>query len=271
MLFDFHMSDAEFDLYRKLIYDICGINFTYKKKQLLMTRLRKRMTALEMTSFRAYREHIINPKHEDEFALMINSISTNTTNFFREPEAFRFLNNRFYPKLAKQEKIRIWSAACSSGEEAYTLAMTCLEFFDQNKQIDIKILATDISTAVLQEAQMGIYSDEQIKPIVPHMLRKYFYKGYNRWKNCYLVKDEVKELIRFRHLNLNKSFPLQSSFDFIFCRNVMIYFDKPTRTDLVSRLSKQIVGGGYLMIGNAESLSGISSDLQYVQPSIYQK
>ncbi|PCI30738.1 MAG: hypothetical protein COB67_00890 [SAR324 cluster bacterium] len=268
---EMNMSDAEFGQYQQLIYDTCGINFTAPKKQLLISRLRKRMNVMKIPSFRAYREHVTNPMHKDEFTLMLNAVSTNKTDFFRESVHFDFLIKNVYPRMTGQRDIRIWSAACSSGEESYTLGMTLLEHFGNNRSKNIKILSTDISTKVLDEAERGIYSTAQISPVPQPLLRKYFLKGSNQWSDHYLVKDCLKELTYFRRLNLMEKFPLSVTFDFIFCRNVMIYFDKITRERLVANLAEQLTRGGYLFIGNAESLSGIKTTLKYVQPAVYQK
>ena len=202
---------------------------------------------------------------------MINAISTNKTDFFREKIHFDFLAENVFPKLESQRVIRCWSAASSTGEEPYTLAITLLEHFGIENFKDIKILATDISTKVLDDAEQGIYSTDVVSPIPALLLKKYFYKGYNNWAGRYLAKECLKDMVFFRRLNLMKKFPLTAKFDFILCRNVMIYFDKPTREDLVNRLAQQLAPGGHLIIGNSESLSGIRTDLKYVQPAIYQR
>ncbi|MDH3382399.1 MAG: hypothetical protein OEL54_06805, partial [Flavobacteriaceae bacterium] len=167
--------------------------------------------------------------------------------------------------------IRFWSAASSSGEEAYTWAITILENFGVKHHQDIKILATDISTKVLGEAESGVYSEDTVRPIPKSLLKKYFFKGHNEWDGFYLVKDELKQMVHFKRLNLMEKFPLTVLFDVIFCRNVMIYFDKQTREHLVNRLTQQLNPGGFLIIGNAESLSGLKTNLNYVQPAIYQR
>lgn len=265
------MSEEEFRQYQRLIYDSVGINFTENKRQLLVSRLRKRLEAKGIGSYKDYRKYVQDPKNAEEFVQMINVISTNKTDFFREPQHFEFLKRNVYPKLAGKNKIRIWSAASSSGEEPYTLGITLLEALGSVRGKDIKILATDISTKVLGEAEQGVYSHEAVAPIPNPLLRKYFLKGHNRWEGYYSVRDELRHLISFRRLNLMEPFPLKGLFDFIFCRNVMIYFDKPTREDLVNRLGEQLAPGGYLFIGNAESLSGLRTKLQYVQPAVYQR
>lgn len=265
------MTDSEFDHFRTLIYDSCGINFTPIKKQLLITRLRKRMVALGIDSFSQYRKYVSKAENRDEFTQMLNAVSTNKTDFFRESVHFHFLGQRVYPQLLRKGTIRVWSAASSSGEEVYTLAMTLLNSLGNHLGKDIKILGTDISTKVLEEAERGIYTQEQIAPIPATLLQQYFLRGEGHWMGHYLVKDCLKEICYFRRLNLMEPFPLRALFDFIFCRNVMIYFDKATRESLVKRLSQQLQPGGYLFIGNAESLSGIQHDLKYVQPAVYQK
>jgi len=265
------MSDEEFYRYQRLIYDAVGINFTDNKKQLLVSRLRKRLDTQKIESFEEYRKFVTNPKNEAEFVQMLNVISTNKTDFFREPQHFEFLKQNVYPKLRSKQKIRIWSAASSSGEELYTLGITLMEALGDIKNKDVKILGTDISTKVLEEAEQGVYSGESVAPVEPPLLKKYFLKGQNDWAGHYLVRDELRRLISFRRLNLMEPFPLTVKFDFIFCRNVMIYFDKPTREELVNRLAQQLAPGAFLFIGNAESLSGLKTPLKYVQPAIYQK
>ncbi len=264
------MTANEFALYQKLIYDTCGINLTEGKKQLLVSRLKKRMDALHITSFKAYREFVTSPKNEHEFSLMLNAVSTNKTDFFREPVHFDFMNEHVYPKLAKQSQIRIWCAASSSGEEPFTIAMTLQEAMHGAKK-DVKILATDISTKVLGEAERAVYSADNTAPILPSLLKKYFLKGSGEWEGHFLVKDELKDLVHFKRLNLMEPFPLTIEFDVIFCRNVMIYFDKETREQLVGRMEKHLKIGGYLFIGNAESLSGLKHNYKYVQPAVYQR
>lgn len=266
------MEDAEFEKYRKLIYDTVGINLGLAKKQLLMTRLAKRMNELQLRSYDAYREHILRDASGQEMVLLLNAVSTNKTDFFRENNHFEFLNQHVYPQLKQQPSIRIWSAACSSGEEPYTIAMTLVEALGGsvgNK--DVKILATDISTKVLDEGEKGQYSSKILEPIAPQLRQKYFKRIPSQWDDLYEVSDQLKSLIRFRRLNLMEDFPLRAKFDFIMCRNVMIYFDKPTQERLVNRLAEYIEPGGYLFIGHSESLIGVKTDLKYVQSSIYRR
>lgn len=264
------MNDAEFMQFQKLIYNTCGINLSLNKKQLLVSRLRKRVEALNLKSFRAYREHVIAAGNEQEFSQMLNAVSTNKTDFYREPIHFDFLKQTVFPKIKNQSQIRIWCAASSSGEEPYTLAITLAEALGTTNK-DVKILATDISTKVLEEAEKAIYTEEVVQPIPKHILKKYFLKGHNEWDNQYLVKDELRKWVHFKRLNLTEPLPLSIEFDYIFCRNVMIYFDQKTRENLVCRMEPHLKRGGYLFIGNAESLSGLTHPYKYIQPSVYQR
>ncbi|MBF0398785.1 MAG: protein-glutamate O-methyltransferase CheR, partial [Desulfobacterales bacterium] len=198
MFYNDEMTDAEFGLYQRLIYDICGISLNLSKKQLLMSRLNKRMNNLGLASFKAYRDYVLGDKTGKELTLMIDAISTNKTDFFREPEHFEFLKHKVYPALSSQYRIRIWSAACSSGEEPYTLAITLLEYLNNISKKDVKILATDISTKVLDEAVAGLYSEERLRGIPAMFRQKYFLKGTNYWNGYYRAKEELSSLISFR-------------------------------------------------------------------------
>lgn len=271
MAHELEMTDAEFSIYQKWIYDVCGINLSLAKKQLLTSRLNKRMRVLKILTFRDYREFVQQDKSQQELIHMIDSISTNKTEFFREIDHYHFLEQQVYPELLQRHQVRIWSAGCSSGEEAYSIAMTILEHQSNVHHKDIKILATDISTRVLDSAEAGVYSSERIVGVPDALKRKYFLKGSNTWEGHFLVKDSLKNLIRFRRLNFMEKFPLSVQFDVIFCRNVMIYFDKPTQERLIEKFSNQLAPNGYLLIGHSESLSGIHTNLHYVQPTIYQK
>ncbi|MCP4756285.1 MAG: protein-glutamate O-methyltransferase CheR [Proteobacteria bacterium] len=268
---DFKMNEAEFGLYRRFIYDTCGINLGPGKKQLLITRLAKRMRALKITSFRVYREYVLDDASQQELTHMLDAVSTNKTEFFREGEHFEFLMKNVHPSLLQRHIVRIWSAGCSSGEEAYTLAMTVRETLGGLIGRDVKILATDISTKVLDDAELGIYIQDKMQEISPPLQKKYFLKGDKQWSGHYLVKNELKKMIRFRRLNLMEEFPLTVQFHVIFCRNVMIYFDKRTQARLIDKFERQLAPGGYLFIGHSESLSGIDTNLRYIKPTIYQK
>lgn len=266
------MDDSEFEDFRKLIHESIGISLSLQKKQLLMTRLYRRMYQLGINSYREYWAHVLNDETGSEMVLLLNAVSTNKTDFFRENDHFTFLKNEVYPQLQKQQTIRIWSCACSSGEEAYTIAMTLLDAFDGvSSGRDAKILATDISTRMLDQAEMGRYPVNQL-PLIPEVLRNRYCQILPETNGeMFQVSSQLKALIRFRRLNLIQEFPLRTQFDFIMCRNVMIYFDRDDQEKLIDRLSGYIKPGGYLFVGHSESLIGLQNSLKYVQSSIYQR
>jgi chemotaxis protein methyltransferase CheR len=266
------MDDSEFEDFRKLIHESIGISLSLQKKQLLMTRLYRRMHQLGINSYGEYWAHVLNDETGSEMVLLLNAVSTNKTDFFRENDHFTFLKNEVYPQLQKQQTIRIWSCACSSGEEAYTIAMTLLDAFDGVLGgRDAKILATDISTRMLDKAEQGQYSVNQL-PLIPEVLRNRYCQILPETNGeMFQVSNKLKALIRFRRLNLIQEYPLRTQFDFIMCRNVMIYFDRDNQEKLIERLSGYIKPGGYLFVGHSESLIGLQNSLKYVQSSIYQR
>jgi len=267
------ISDNNFRRFSKLIHESCGINLHDGKKELVRARLGKRMREIGCNSFNKY-FHIINDDPTgEELVKMLDAVSTNLTSFFREEKHFQFMKEKVFPsyKKNKSEKLRFWSAGCSSGEEPYSLAIWLRENLSDNNSTDIKIIATDISTKVLSMADRGVYPTKTIEKIPKYQLRKYFQCGVNSQKGFYRVKQEIKDLVEFRRQNLMASFNFGFRFDVIFCRNVMIYFNKESREVLIRRATDCLREGGYLMVGHAESLTAIEHRLKYVQPSVYQK
>ena len=278
---DYSISLKELD-YRslvKLIYDKSGINLGDHKQELLKTRLGKRLRALGLKSYGEYFKYAIDPSNLEELTLLINAISTNFTSFYRESQHYDFLLKTALGEIAKKKqalhsnRIRAWCAAASSGEEPYSLALTLLEYFKSSSEWDIKLLATDISSKVLAEAFRGIYSQEKVKAVSPFLLDRYFDKESGEKNITYHIKDEVKRLIVFRRLNLmDPVFPFQGQFDFIFCRNVMIYFDLSTQQMLVAKFLKYLVSGGYLFTGHSENLPLASrAQVEAIAPATYRK
>jgi len=270
------LTETDFIKISRLVYDQSGISLSDAKKELVKARLGKRIRTGNFQSFGEYYKHVINDQSGEEIILLLDSISTNFTHFFREKNHFEYLNNQFLPQITKrtgknQKKLRVWSAGCSSGEEPYTIAITLLESIPSSQGWDLKILATDISTKVLIDAQSGIYHKERIEVLSPDLIKKYFLRGENQWRNYVKVKPWVKSLVKFQRLNLMESFSFNESFDCIFCRNVMIYFDKKARETLVNRLYGSLEKEGVLFIGHSESLTGIEHPFQYVKPAIYKK
>ncbi|MEK6538364.1 MAG: protein-glutamate O-methyltransferase CheR [Nitrospirota bacterium] len=276
--FNLLITDEEFNLFRKLIYDKSGINLSPEKKSLIQTRLIKRLHLRNCETFYQYYRYINMDRTGEEMIAMLNAISTNLTKFFREEEHFNFLNNKVLPDLISnkrknvERKLRVWSAGCSSGEEAYTLGITVLRHIDTPLVWNIKILATDISTDILQMAAEGVYEVDKISNLPKELLNEYFVKDNAGYNNCYKVTPLLRDIITFRRLNLiDETYPFKGKFDFIFCRNVMIYFDKKTQEGIVNRFYNHLEDGGYLFIGHSESLNGVKSPFKYELPAVYRK
>ncbi len=266
------LKDSEFNMFREIVYRESGINLTDRKKALMQSRLMRR---LRETSMRDYNEYydFLNDNYDSEIVNFINCITTNKTDFFREPKQFEYLEEVILPDMraAGKEEIRIWSAGCSTGEEPYTIAVTLLDFF-RDRQVDIKILATDIDTAVLESAREGIYPEESLARVDPGMIRSYFDIGRGDKKGLYRVKNFVKDRIYFRRLNLQlEAYPMKRKFDIIFCRNVIIYFDKPTQYRLFERFHRHLGDDGHLFLGHSETTGGRSDLFSFRKNSIYRK
>ncbi|MFO8164085.1 MAG: protein-glutamate O-methyltransferase CheR [Desulfatiglandales bacterium] len=271
------LKDSDFQNFSRYVYDKCGINLHEGKKELVKARLGKILRQRNFSSFRKYYNHVVNDKSGGELLLLLDALSTNLTYFFRESQHFDFLKARALPEIVKEKvpsrnnTIRFWSAGCSSGEEAYSIAIAASEILNHNEKWQIKILATDLSTKVLAKAHTGIYEKRKIDIIPCELKRRYFQRGDNKWKGYVRVKEEVKKNITFQRLNLGEDFRFTVPFDVIFCRNVMIYFDDFTKNTLIEKLFRNLSHGGYLFIGHAESLTSIKHPFKYIQPSIYQK
>ncbi len=272
----YELRDIDFEKISRLVYEQCGINLHAGKKELVKARLSKRLREGKIKSFADYYRHVTTKEGMDELVTMLDSISTNLTSFFREQSHFRKLQE-IVPVMVGMSnggppvsKLKVWSAGCSTGEEPYSLAMTIKEITD-GRAIDLKILATDISTRVLKTAADGVYSRDKIKNIPPLLLRKYFQVGQNQWKGYYRVKRELRDTIQFRRFNLMETLSAEGLFDIIFCRNVMIYFDKETQGALIDRFYGCLKKGGYFFVGHSESLTGLRQQFQYIEPSVYRK
>lgn len=268
------ITDQEFSQIAALVYDNFGINLTDKKKALVRGRLNKLLREKGFKDFTEYLEAIKRDTSGLYLVELIDKISTNHTFFFRESDHFQFLMDQAFPellgRLGEGDEVRIWCAGCATGEEAYTLAMLCKTFFSrQEKKLRPKILATDISLTALRHASAGKYVDERVR-MIPESLKKQFL--YRLGNDSWTVADDLKDMVLFKRLNfMDSSFPFRNRFHLIFCRNVMIYFDKETKNDLVNRLSQQLYPGHYFFIGHSETLGKDSFDLQYVRPSVYRK
>jgi chemotaxis protein methyltransferase CheR len=270
------MTDADLKKISSLVYDLSGINLNEGKKELVKARLGKRMRSGQFRSFGDYYRHVLQDQTGQELVYLLDSLATNFTHFFREAKHFDFLRKELVPELTSKKKgnghkLRFWSAGCSSGEEPYSLGITLLENLKNLELWDLKILATDLSTKVLKTAASGIYSRERIRSIPPDLVKKYFLRGDHSWRDYVKVKDALKKYISFERLNLKGEFSFSEPFDCIFCRNVMIYFDKQTQNSLVNRFYACLAKGGILFIGHSESLTGIQHRFRYLKPAVYQK
>lgn len=267
------IRDSEYQLFRELIQKQSGIELGEQKAQLLRARLGRLVSAAGCSSYREYYDRVLDDRRGVELVGLLDAVSTNTTHFFRERKHFDFLREalqRWSGQRGARDVIRVWSAGCSSGEEAYSIAMTVAETLGAQRLPQVKILATDLSTRALKAAEEGCFAAQQVAGVPARMLRKYFQR--NSGAGEYLVERSLQDMIRFARFNLvSASFNFKNRFDVIFCRNVMIYFDRPTQQALVDRFSTVLHSGGYLLIGHSESLSAIKCPLEYLQPTIYRK
>jgi chemotaxis protein methyltransferase CheR len=269
---NFAISTEEFKRFQTLIYDESGITLNDQKQGLVASRLSKRLRELGLSSFSEYYDRLMGDPHREEFPRMLDLISTNKTDFFREPRHFDFLREEILPTLTDEKRARIWSSACSSGEEPYTIAMTLYDGVSAPAQWDFKILATDLSTRVLAKAVSGVYDEERVRDVSPEVVRRHFLRGRDSSNGLLKVKPHLASMIRFRRLNLmDEEYPIKSPLDLIFCRNVMIYFDRPTQERLVNRFYRYLKPGGHLFIGHSESLQWVNHPFKTVASTIYWK
>ena len=274
-----NLSDNDFSRVSRFIHKQYGIHLPPAKKTLLEGRLRKRMKQCAMDTFSDYCDYLFTEQGmKEESIYMIDAVTTNKTDFFREPYHFEFLTLKALPELTGKRnssfrnKIQAWSAACSTGEEPYTLAMVLSEYASSCPGVDYSILATDISTKVLDIADTAVYSEANIAP-VPHALRrKYLLQSRDPNKKIVKITPGIRSRVSFRRFNLmDSNVPIAEPLDIIFCRNVMIYFDFETQERLVRLFYERLSPGGYLFMGHAESISNMNVPLRYVAPTIYQK
>ncbi|MDO9117632.1 MAG: protein-glutamate O-methyltransferase CheR [Nitrospira sp.] len=269
---EYLITDEEFDRFRSMVYRVMGISLNDGKKSLVVSRLSKRLRTLGLDTFHDYFEHIESEPAGDEFTQMLDCICTNKTDFFREPQHFQFLREHILPTLNDHRRVRIWSSACSSGEEPYTIAMAMYDSVATPLQWDWKVLASDLSTRVLAQAASGVYQEDRLRELSPEIVQRHFLKGQGAQAGTVKVKSYLSDMIRFQRINLmDEHYPIKTPLDVIFCRNVMIYFDRPTQQTLVNRFHRYLKPGGYLFIGHSESLQWVEHPFQSVAPTIYRK
>ena len=269
---EFEFTREDFDYLRKIVTDTTGIIADDDKYTMYYTRLARRVRKLGLKNFSEYRSYL-NSHGETELIELVNSVTTNLTAFFRENHHFEFLAETIIGKAKKRgdRKIRIWSAGCSTGEEPYSIAITLAQNIPDYKSWDIKILATDIDSNVVKKAAGGVYEINRVNGLDNNVLKKYFKKGTGHNEGFVRVNQELRDMIRFDQLNLLHPWPIKDIMDCIFCRNVVIYFDKPTKEKLVERYADLIMDDGYLFMGHSESLYKSTDRFKLLGKTIYQK
>jgi len=275
------LSDRDFNRLSEFIQAECGIKMPPAKKVMLQARLQKRLRALGIPSMREYCNYLFSPTGlENELIHMIDVVTTNKTDFFREPRHFEYLVQAVLPELMKREgagvsrRLMIWSAGCSTGEEPYTLSMILQDFADKHDELKFNflILATDISTRVLDIAKRAVYDCEKIIPVPENMKRNYLLRGKNAKRGLVRIVPHLREMVKFRRLNfLEDNYGMRESMDIIFCRNVIIYFDRETQGKILNRFIRHLSPGGYIFVGHSETLHGLDVPLEAVAPTVYRK
>ena len=270
---EFEFSDEDFEALRVLVREVTGIALSDQKRELVYGRLARRLRALSLRTFREYRE--ILATDSDEVVQFCNAITTNLTAFFREPHHFEHMREEVLKPLAlkppARRRYRIWSAACSTGEEPYTIAMTVLEAMGDLRGWDLRILATDLDSDVLGKASRGVYLEDRLRTLSAERRRRFFSPAPGAKEPSFVVTPALRQLITFKQLNLMHPFPMKGPFDAIVCRNVLIYFDKETQRDLVSRFARLQRPGDLLYLGHSESLFKVSSDYTLISRTIYRR
>nr|WP_281415643.1 protein-glutamate O-methyltransferase CheR [Pelotalea chapellei] len=273
------LSDREFHRFSSFIFEHVGIKMPPAKKIMLEARLQKRLKALGLETFEEYGNYVFSQEgNASELIHLIDVVTTNKTDFFREPAHFEFLVKKALPTILEnrgdlsRDPVRIWSAGCSTGEEPYTMAMVLSEFADGCSDFRAAIFASDICTQVLETARRGIYPEERTDPIPLNLKKKYLMRSKERSSDLVRIAPHVRSLVSFRRINfMDDDFGMAEKMDIIFCRNVVIYFDKPTQQTLMRKFHRQLKPGGYLFIGHSETLSGLDVDFKAVASTVYRK
>ena len=271
------ISSRDYSRLRELVYDEAGINLGSERKTMLEGRIRRRLKDLAIHSYREYCDYLFSGEGlREELVHLIDVVTTNKTDFFREPRHFDFLTAAAVPEFVAANVARrpmlVWSAACSTGEEPYTLAMVLSEYGLTHPGFAFRIMATDISNLVLAKAELGVYTNEVVAPVAPLLRQKYFMRSRDRGSNQLRVAPELRKLIEFRRLNfMDADYGLSDKVDAIFCRNVIIYFDRPTQERILQKLSSYLLPGGFMFVGHAETLHDLVLPLAPVAPSLYRR
>ncbi len=273
------ISDLDFQRLRGLIGTRCGLAVTPAKRTMLETRLRKRARALGMSSVSAYCQYVCSASGaREEWANLVHEVTTHKTDFFREASHFDFLTAEALPELQRtsgagvRRPLLAWSAACSTGEEPYTLAMVLSRYAESTASgLDFRIEASDISEAVLETARQAVYTEDAIRPLAEDLRRKYLLRSRDR-RGVFRISPEIRARVHYQQLNLmERSYGFTDPFDVVLCRNVMIYFDRPTQESILARIACSLRRGGYLLMGHSESLNGLELPLEQVAPTVYRR
>jgi chemotaxis protein methyltransferase CheR len=267
---EFAFDEQDFEALRALVKASTGINLTVQKRELVYGRLAVRLRALGLRTFREYRQIVA--ADPEEVVRLCNAITTNLTSFFREPHHFEHLRDQFLPAhldQSAQRRLRIWSAGCSTGEEAYSIAMILLESMPDALDRDVRVLATDVDSDVLATAAAGQYSTERLKGVSDGRVRRFFTEHKERNRSTFVVRPEVRQLVTFKQLNLMQPLPMSGPLDVIFCRNTVIYFDKNTQRELFARIAPLQRPGDLLYLGHSESLLSVSTDYESIGRTTY--
>jgi chemotaxis protein methyltransferase CheR len=267
------LTSREFNYICRKAYKYCGLDIRVGKEGLVQSRLIKLMRQLEISSFREYCSYLEKDTDGRALSSMVDCLTTNHTDFFREEQHFRFLTSTIMPVIEDRRQIDVWSAACSTGEEAYSLAFSLLEYFyERNKRIpSIRILATDISNRALTIARKAVYPVSKFSNVSQTIVHRYMLRGLGVSDGLLRVKPLVREMIQFERLNLMESFEDAGEFPLILCRNAMIYFNEEIQERLIARFHQRLEAGGYFFVGHSESLNRIRQPMKYVCPAVYQR
>lgn len=276
-VFKYKMTDEDFNKLSTFVYEELGIKMPYPKKIMLQGRLQKRVSALNMSTFKEYIEFVFSKEGQaDEIIKMIDLITTNKTDFFRESTHFDYLTETVLQELCSakpsHKTIRIWSAGCSSGEEPYTIAIVMKEFLQNHPEVDFEIYATDISLRILQKAATAIYPEERISVIPDSLKKKYFLRSKDQTVKTVRLVPEIRSRVKFSRLNFMDSYySVEKEFDIIFCRNVLIYFDRDAQQDVICKLASKLKKDGYFFLGHSESITNMKVPLKQIKPTIFRK
>jgi len=274
-VFSAKMSDKDFRRLSKFITEYAGIKLPDVKKVMLQSRLQKRLRHLNMDNYKEYIDFVFSEEGlQNEIIHMLDVVSTNKTDFFREPIHFEFLEKNVLPEYIRQfpvtRQMKVWSAGCSSGEEVYTIAITLNEFKAENPKFDYRILGTDISTDILQKALNAVYKEEKVETVPVKLKKKYLLRSKDRKQKKVRIVPELRNKTYYRRLNfMDTSYNVTEEFDVIFCRNVLIYFNRETQEKVINRLCAKLRQGGYFFIGHSESIMGMDVPLKQIKPTIF--